>query len=131
MSGRVATEPVGSVDIALARSLELLNQDAALALEQAQEILRVSPGHPIATLAVAMAQRRLGKLPEALATLETLARSQPTAGAVYYEYGLALAAAGRNVDKLTVDDLAPADHFHSGGKTATDRLARLACCSSM
>ena len=25
----------------------------------------------------------------------------------------ALAAAGRNVDKLTVDDLAPADHFHS------------------
>ena len=38
----------------------------------------------------------------------------------------ALAAAGRNVDKLTVDDLAPADHFHSGGKASTDRLARLA-----
>ena len=38
----------------------------------------------------------------------------------------ALAAAGRNVDKLTVDDLAPADQFHSGGKASTDRLARLA-----
>ena len=38
----------------------------------------------------------------------------------------ALRAAGRNVDALTVDDLAPADHFHSGGKGATLRLARLA-----
>ena len=38
----------------------------------------------------------------------------------------ALAAAGRDVDALTVDDLAPADHFHGGGKAATDRLARLA-----
>jgi len=38
----------------------------------------------------------------------------------------ALAAAGRNVDALTVDDLAPADHFHSGGRSATERLARLA-----
>jgi ubiquinone/menaquinone biosynthesis C-methylase UbiE len=38
----------------------------------------------------------------------------------------ALAAAGRDVDTLTVDNLAPADHFHGGGKAATDRLARLA-----
>jgi ubiquinone/menaquinone biosynthesis C-methylase UbiE len=38
----------------------------------------------------------------------------------------ALAAAGKNKDTLTVDDLAPADQFHSGGKGATERLARLA-----
>jgi ubiquinone/menaquinone biosynthesis C-methylase UbiE len=38
----------------------------------------------------------------------------------------ALAAAGKNIDALTVDDLAPADQFHSGGKGATERLARLA-----
>jgi SAM-dependent methyltransferase len=38
----------------------------------------------------------------------------------------ALAAAGKDLDALTVDDLAPADHFHGGGKAATDRLARLA-----
>ena len=38
----------------------------------------------------------------------------------------ALAAAGNNVDALTVDELAPADQFHSGGKSATQRLARLA-----
>jgi ubiquinone/menaquinone biosynthesis C-methylase UbiE len=38
----------------------------------------------------------------------------------------ALAAAGKNIESLTVDDLAPADQFHSGGKGATERLARLA-----
>jgi ubiquinone/menaquinone biosynthesis C-methylase UbiE len=38
----------------------------------------------------------------------------------------ALAAAGKDLESLTVDDIAPADHFHGGGKPATDRLARLA-----
>ena len=38
----------------------------------------------------------------------------------------ALRATGRNVDPLTPDDLSAADHFHSGGKGATLRLARLA-----
>jgi SAM-dependent methyltransferase len=38
----------------------------------------------------------------------------------------ALAAAGKHPDALTIDDLAPADHFHTGGKKATDRLARTA-----
>jgi ubiquinone/menaquinone biosynthesis C-methylase UbiE len=37
-----------------------------------------------------------------------------------------LAAAGRDLEALTVDDLAPADQFHGGGKGATVRLARLA-----
>lgn len=38
----------------------------------------------------------------------------------------ALAAAGKNLDALTVDDTAVSDHFHSGGKVATRRLAHLA-----
>src|SRR4030095_9985784 len=38
----------------------------------------------------------------------------------------ALAAAGKNLDALTIDDLAPADQLHGGGKDATLRLARLA-----
>jgi len=38
----------------------------------------------------------------------------------------ALAATGKDVGKLTIDDLAPADQFHSGGKSSTVRLARLA-----
>jgi SAM-dependent methyltransferase len=37
-----------------------------------------------------------------------------------------LVAMGKNLDALTVDDLAPLDQFHGGGKGATLRLARLA-----
>ncbi len=37
----------------------------------------------------------------------------------------ALAAAGKNIDALTVADMAITDQFHGGGKPATDRLARL------
>jgi SAM-dependent methyltransferase len=38
----------------------------------------------------------------------------------------ALAAAGKDLDALTIDDLAPMDHFHGGGKESTVRLAKLA-----
>ena len=38
----------------------------------------------------------------------------------------ALAASGKNLEALTIDDLAPMDHFHNGGKEATLGLARLA-----
>jgi SAM-dependent methyltransferase len=38
----------------------------------------------------------------------------------------ALTAAGKDISALTIDDLAPADQFHGGGKPATQRLARLA-----
>ena len=37
----------------------------------------------------------------------------------------ALAAAGKDLEALTVEDVAPADHFHGGGMPATERLARL------
>jgi SAM-dependent methyltransferase len=37
----------------------------------------------------------------------------------------ALAAAGKSLDALSVEDIAPADHFHGGGLPATERLARL------
>ena len=37
-----------------------------------------------------------------------------------------LAASGKNLNALTIDDLVPLDQFHGGGKAATARLARLA-----
>jgi SAM-dependent methyltransferase len=37
----------------------------------------------------------------------------------------ALAAAGKDLDALTIDDLAVTDQFHGGGKAATVRLAQL------
>jgi SAM-dependent methyltransferase len=56
-------------------------------------------------------------------------------GAVNAHYGrgglgdailAALRAAGKDVEALTTDDVAPVDHFHTGGKAATLALARLA-----
>jgi len=41
-------------------------------------------------------------------------------------FDAALAGLGKNLDALTIDDLAPVDQFHGGGKASTDRLARLA-----
>ena len=38
----------------------------------------------------------------------------------------ALGGLGKNLDALTIQDLAPVDQFHGGGKASTDRLARLA-----
>ena len=38
----------------------------------------------------------------------------------------ALAASGKDLDSLNIDDLAPMDHFHGGGKGSTVRLAQLA-----
>jgi len=38
----------------------------------------------------------------------------------------ALAGAGRNLNALTIDDLAAVDQYHGGGKSSTDRLARAA-----
>jgi Flp pilus assembly protein TadD len=100
--GSGAAQPVGSVDVALAleHATRLLEQDPALAAEQAGEILRAYPSHPIATLIVGMSQRLRGDDAGALATLDPLARSQPSAGAVHYEYGLALAASGRGEEAL-------------------------------
>jgi len=93
--GSGAAQPVGSLDVALAHALDLLEQHPSLALEQATEILKSVPEHPIATLVVAMARRRLRDIPAALAILEPLSRAQPHAGAVHYEYGLALGDAGQ------------------------------------
>jgi len=38
----------------------------------------------------------------------------------------ALKAAGKDIEHLTPDDLAPVDEFHSGGRNATVRLTELA-----
>lgn len=40
---------------------------------------------------------------------------------------LALRAAGKDLDRLTSDDLAPVDQFHIGGGDSTRELMRLAC----
>jgi tetratricopeptide (TPR) repeat protein len=93
--GSGAAEPVGSVDLALAHAGRLLQRDPALAAEQADEILKVAPGHPGATLILGIARRTTADLEAALALLEPLAERQPRWAAAHYELGLALGALGR------------------------------------
>jgi tetratricopeptide (TPR) repeat protein len=100
MSGEIATEPVGTLEVALAHAKHLLGQSPPLAAEQAQEILRVAPGDPRARLILGAARRLTGQLQAALALLEPLAQEQPQAASVHLELGTALAEAGRTSEAV-------------------------------
>jgi outer membrane receptor protein involved in Fe transport len=54
------SDPVGSLDVALNHTARLLATQPALAAEQASEILKVVPGHPLATLFLGPARRACG-----------------------------------------------------------------------
>ena len=51
-------DPTGTLETALAHAQRLLQDSPALAAEQAEEILKVAPGHPPAILLLGMARRR-------------------------------------------------------------------------
>jgi tetratricopeptide (TPR) repeat protein len=89
------SEPVGTLQVALAHASRLLPQRPDLAAEQAREILKHEPRQPVAALILASARRALGDLDGALATFTALLRMHPTWGHAYYEYGRTLASAGR------------------------------------
>jgi tetratricopeptide (TPR) repeat protein len=97
---RTTPAPVGSVDTALKQALALLEPQPAAALEQATEILKAIPGHPLARFLLGSAQRRLGQTKTAAAVLEELAREQPGAPNVHYELGLLRAQSGRGDDAV-------------------------------
>ena len=52
-----APEPVGTVAVALAHAARLLESSPELAAEQAAEILKSAPNHPLATLLLGVARR--------------------------------------------------------------------------
>ncbi len=78
----------------------LLDEDPALAAEQAQEILDSVGPHPPARLLLAKARRRTGDTRAALDVLEPLAREQGRWAAAHYELGLALASVGRGDEAI-------------------------------
>jgi tetratricopeptide (TPR) repeat protein len=89
------SEPLGTVDAALAHAKRLLEKSPELAGEQAREILCVSPGHPLARLILGAAHRSAGRALAALEILDPLATEQPNAAAVHLELGIARSEAGR------------------------------------
>jgi tetratricopeptide (TPR) repeat protein len=95
-----APEPVGTLEVALRHAGTLLESQPGLAAEQAREILRVVPQHPLATLFVGIAQRRLGDLDGSLQTLQELARAQPGWAPAHYEFGVTLGLAGRGEEAV-------------------------------
>jgi Flp pilus assembly protein TadD len=90
MSG--ASEPVGTLEVALNHTARLLATNPAAAAEQAAEILKVVPGHPQATLFLGVARRRTADASGAVGVLEALAAKHPNWAAAHYELGLALGA---------------------------------------
>lgn len=88
------TPATGTLATALAHAAGLLAQDPGLAEAQAREILRAMPGHPEATLILAIALRRQGGSGPALEVLEPVIRAHPGWPPVHQEAGLALAELG-------------------------------------
>ena len=95
-----ASDPVGTLEVALAHATQLLQVDPRLAAEQADEILAAVPGHPVAQLTLGSAYRRQGDATRALGVLEPLAGTQPNWGIAQLELGLALAGAHRGDDAI-------------------------------
>jgi tetratricopeptide (TPR) repeat protein len=95
-----APRPDLAPDAALQRIASLLRSDPALAAREATAILASRPGHPLAALFLAMAQRLSGDLTGALAILEALVRRQPGSAAAQYELGVTLGQSGRREEAL-------------------------------
>ena len=85
-----AAEPVGSVEVALGHAARLLESSPLLAAEQAGEILKAVPAHPLATLLLGVARRCSGDPAAALEVLGPLADLHPRWALAHYELALAL-----------------------------------------
>jgi tetratricopeptide (TPR) repeat protein len=95
-----ALEPVGTLEVALKHAGELLSTQPALAEEQAREILKAAPHHPLATLFLGIARRQLDDAAGALEILARLAEAQPGWAPAHYELGVTLGLLGRGEDAV-------------------------------
>src|ERR1700682_3599100 len=99
-AGSGAAEPRGSLDVALAHAVRLLERDPALAVKQAGEILSTVPGHPGASLVLGIGRRNSGDPAAALTVLAPLAVAQPHCAAAHFELGVTLGALARGEDAV-------------------------------
>lgn len=89
------TEETGPVGVALAHGWKLVNDQPALALEQAGEILKVAPGNRDARLLEAVAFRQLGDLIRSGASFAVLQRGEKLWPRATFELGLLRHREGR------------------------------------
>ncbi|KFN45970.1 tetratricopeptide repeat-containing sulfotransferase family protein [Arenimonas metalli] len=86
--------PAAPLAQAMAHALRLLERSPALALEQAEEILRQAGPHPPARLVQAIALERCGQAPAAISEMESLVSGHPGWATAQIEFGLMLGRAG-------------------------------------
>jgi predicted Zn-dependent protease len=96
-----AAEPTGTLATALEHTARLLKSDPVLAAEQAGEILKVVPEHPVAKMLLGAARREAGDPRAALGVLEPLVAGQPQWAAAHYEMGITLGALDRRDEALS------------------------------
>ncbi len=87
-------EPVGTLEVALAHTARLLESQPALAAEQAAEILKVVPDHPVALLLRGLALGATGQGDAALAALRRVVTLKPDMPAAWRALGDHLTAIG-------------------------------------
>lgn len=132
-----ASGPRGTLNVALDHALKLLASEPALAADQATEILKAAPDHPLGLLVLAVAKRKLGDPDGSLAILEPLAAGQPNWAPVHYELGMTRGVLGRGDDAVQAlrkalavnPDLADAwrelaDHLAAAGDEEGADIAR-------
>jgi tetratricopeptide (TPR) repeat protein len=88
-------EPIGTVEQALAHAARMLESHPDITAEQASEVLKVVPGHPVATLLLGAAHRAMGDAAAALPLVEPLVKAHPQWPTPHYELGLVLGALGQ------------------------------------
>lgn len=96
-----APEPVGSIEVAVGHATRLLEINPVLAAEQASEILKAVPAHPLATLLLGVARRTGGDAAGALDVLGPLAAMHPQWALAHYELAIALSGLDRNAAAVT------------------------------
>lgn len=95
------SEATASLDTALNHASQLLGSDPESAGQQAAEILRVVPDHPVALMIQGISHRLCGRFDRSIELLEPLARTQAGMPRVHYEYAMALARTGRTEEAIT------------------------------
>jgi tetratricopeptide (TPR) repeat protein len=95
--------PLGTLEVAIKHAARLLDQDPRAAADQAREIIKSSPAHPMGEFLLAAAERRLGQYDAAITRLQTLTQKHVLWPAALVELAAAQIACGQQapaVDSL-------------------------------
>jgi tetratricopeptide (TPR) repeat protein len=93
-------EVTGTLDVALKHTAQLLESAPALAAEQAQEILKIAPQHPAASLMLGVAQRSIGSIEASIRTLSAVVAAHAPWALAHLELARSQSAARRGDDAI-------------------------------